>query len=271
MTVDLVTPDTQVPVGQRRGADGGRAAGAALPPGGRGRRCRPWCSCTAAASSSATSTPTTRPAGGCAPDAEVVGAGDRLPAGARGAVPRRGRGRPRRGRLGRRPPRRARRRRPARGRLATPPAATCRPSRAQVLRDRVDAQVLIYPATHMAGDYPSRVDNGEGYFLDMATMTWFAAHYLGESGRPRRRPAPLAAAGRPRGRRARAGRHRRVRPAARRGRGLRRPASRRPGVPVERVRYDGLVHGFIDMGLMSPAAAAALEDVVQRVGRLLRA
>jgi acetyl esterase len=53
---------------------------------------------------------------------------------------------------------------------------------AQALRDRVSAQVLIYPATHMTGDYPSRTENAEGYFLDMATMLWFSGHYLGTDG-----------------------------------------------------------------------------------------
>ena len=38
---------------------------------------------------------------------------------------------------------------------------------AQTLRDQVHAQVLIYPATHMSGDYPSRTENAEGYFLDV--------------------------------------------------------------------------------------------------------
>ncbi len=50
---------------------------------------------------------------------------------------------------------------------------------AQALRDRIAAQVLIYPATHMAGDYASRTENAEGYFLDMATMVWFMEQYVG--------------------------------------------------------------------------------------------
>jgi acetyl esterase len=40
-------------------------------------------------------------------------------------------------------------------------------------------------------------------------------------------------------------------------------------VPVDLVRYDGLIHGFLDMGLLSPGAAAATADVVRRIKALL--
>ena len=36
------------------------------------------------------------------------------------------------------------------------------------------------------------------------------------------------------------------------------------------VRYDGMIHGFIDMGPFSAAAAAAVDDLVLRIGKLLR-
>ncbi|QDH11126.1 alpha/beta hydrolase [Nocardioides dongxiaopingii] len=146
------------------------------------------------------------------------------------------------------------------------------------LGSRVDAQVLLYPATHMTGDYPSRTENAEGYFLDLATMGWFGGHYLGhdadradraDRADPRHSPllADLAAVDGD------------LAPALvvtveydpLRDEGEAYAALlERAGVPVETVRYDGLVHGFIDMGPMSPAAAAALDDVVERVGRLLR-
>ena len=41
------------------------------------------------------------------------------------------------------------------------------------------------------------------------------------------------------------------------------------GASVDRVRFDGLIHGFIDMGPLSPAAASAVDDVVDRARRLL--
>ena len=138
---------------------------------------------------------------------------------------------------------------------------------AQTLRERVSAQVLLYPATHMAGDYPSRAENGEGYFLDMATMLWFGAHYLGEDADvtdPRHSPMLGDLTG--------------VAPALvvtaefdpLRDEGEAYAAAlEEVGVPVTSVRYDGLIHGFIDMGLMSPAAAEALADTVARTRVLL--
>ena len=138
---------------------------------------------------------------------------------------------------------------------------------AQALRDRVSAQVLIYPATHMAGDYPSRIDNAEGYFLDMATMVWFGAHYLGDAvdlDDPRHSPLLGELVGLP--------------PALvvtaefdpLRDEGEAYAALlEEAGVPVETVRYDGLVHGFVDMAMMSPAAADAVDDLVARTRVLL--
>jgi acetyl esterase len=41
------------------------------------------------------------------------------------------------------------------------------------------AQLLIYPAVDLLGEYDSRVVNAEGYFLTTADMQWFGRHYLG--------------------------------------------------------------------------------------------
>ena len=139
---------------------------------------------------------------------------------------------------------------------------------AQTYRDRVAAQVLIYPATDFGGDYPSRTENAAGYFLDVETMLWFGGHYLGASGAavtdPRLSPVHGDLAGLP--------------PAVvvtaeydpLRDEGEAYAAAlTAAGVDVDRARYDGLVHGFIDMGAASPAAEAALGDVVARTRRLL--
>jgi len=52
------------------------------------------------------------------------------------------------------------------GNLAAVVAQQCRDAGGPEL----SAQFLIYPSTDVAGDYPSRVENGTGYFLESATM-----------------------------------------------------------------------------------------------------
>ncbi|MGZ4498685.1 MAG: alpha/beta hydrolase [Nocardioides sp.] len=138
---------------------------------------------------------------------------------------------------------------------------------AQERRDVVGAQVLVYPAVDPFGEYPSRVENAEGFFLEAATMEWFFTHYAGHGvDESDLRLSPLHAdlAG--------------LVPA------LVVTAELDPlrdegeayadqlaaaGVPVDRVRYDGMVHGFIDMGAYSPAAADAVRDLVERTRALL--
>ena len=43
------------------------------------------------------------------------------------------------------------------------------------------AQLLVYPAVDLLGEYPSREENAEGYFLTLKDMIWFAEHYIGMS------------------------------------------------------------------------------------------
>ena len=49
---------------------------------------------------------------------------------------------------------------------------------AQALPELVSAQLLIYPAVDAFGEYPSRTENAEGYFLEQTTMEWFFTHYV---------------------------------------------------------------------------------------------
>ena len=147
---------------------------------------------------------------------------------------------------------------------------------AQAMRERVSAQVLIYPTTDLAGEHASRLENAEGYFLDLPTMLWFSSHYLGAN-----EPADLVAAGielsdirhspllgdlagLPPAVVATA----QYDPLRDEGEAYA-DALAQAGMAVDRVRFDGLVHGFIDMGIMSPAAAEALADVVARTRTLL--
>ncbi|MGY1731519.1 alpha/beta hydrolase [Geodermatophilus sp. SYSU D01045] len=143
---------------------------------------------------------------------------------------------------------------------------------AQVLRDdgtKVAAQFLVYPSVDVAGEYPSRVENGKGYFLEQDTMDWFHGHYAGtwEDARdPRLSPLhaadlaglspalvvtaeydPLRDEGEAYGR-----------------------ALEAAGVQADVRRYDGMIHGFFDMGAWSPAAQAAIDESCARFGELLR-
>lgn len=149
----------------------------------------------------------------------------------------------------------------------------------QARPDLVSAQVLIYPATHLLGEYPSREENAVGYFLEMATMTWFGAQYLGVDADAASAAAPPAGldlddvrhspilgdlAGQPPAVLVTA----EFDPLRDEGEAYA-AALRAAGVEVDAQRYDGLVHGFIDMGIMSPAAAAAVDDLIARTARLL--
>src|SRR3954454_16330998 len=131
----------------------------------------------------------------------------------------------------------------------------------------VAGQFLIYPAVDSAGEYPSRVENARGYFLEEPTMEWFYGHYAGafdDPADPRLSPLhgdlsglapalvitaefdPLRDEGEAYAEKLRAA-----------------------GVPVEVQRYDGMIHGFFDMGPISPAAQSAIEESCARFGKLL--
>jgi acetyl esterase len=115
---------------------------------------------------------------------------------------------------------------------------------------------------------PSRTDNAEGYFLELATMLWFFDNYAGRTGADPDDPRLSPLLGKLDGV----------------ARALVVTAEFDPmrdegeayadllagaGVEVDRVRYDGLVHQFQDMGAFSPAATAATDDMVARIRTLL--
>jgi acetyl esterase len=139
-------------------------------------------------------------------------------------------------------------------------AAIC----AQERRAVVGAQLLVYPSTDLTGDYPSRQEYGEGYYLTTDSMVWFFRHYLagveGELDDPRISPlhgdltglAPAVVA------------TAELDPLRDEGEAYADKLAT-SGVPVERVRYDGMIHGFFDMGSYSAAAAEATDDIIRRV------
>jgi acetyl esterase len=133
---------------------------------------------------------------------------------------------------------------------------------------RLSGQFLIYPAVDAMGEYPSRVENARGYFLEQPTMDWFYGHYAGafdDAKDPRLSPLhaadlsglppavivtaeydPLRDEGEAYG-----------------------EALRAAGVEASVTRYPGLIHGFFDMGTASPAAQTAIDESSARFGELL--
>jgi acetyl esterase len=133
---------------------------------------------------------------------------------------------------------------------------------AQHLRDRVTAQLLVYPPTDLSGDdsrrYPSREENAEGYFLTRDDMQFFERHYL--DGMPDRRdprvsplygdltglpPAVVVTA--------------EFDPLRDEGDAYA-EALRAAGVRVEHLRCDGMIHGFVGFAAAVPACATASEE-----------
>ncbi|GAA1926965.1 alpha/beta hydrolase [Nocardioides marmoribigeumensis] len=130
------------------------------------------------------------------------------------------------------------------------------------------AQLLFYPATDALGDYPSRHENAEGYFLELATMEWFFAAYagdadLGDGPDPRHSPIQGELAGQPPAVVAVAG----YDPLRDEGIAYA-EALRAAGTEVELLRFDSLIHGFADM-VFSPGADEAVGTTLARFSALL--
>ncbi|MGH3307630.1 MAG: alpha/beta hydrolase [Nocardioides sp.] len=142
---------------------------------------------------------------------------------------------------------------------------------AQTVPELITAQLLIYPAVDAFGDYPSRHDNESGYGLEVADMLWFHDHYTGGAdiapddprfspyradsfeGQP---PAVVAVA--------------EFDPLRDEGVAYAEKLAE-AGVPVDLASYDGMIHGFVDMGAWSTAAAGAVTDLNGRFAKLLHA
>ncbi|HEX4189595.1 MAG TPA: alpha/beta hydrolase [Marmoricola sp.] len=133
----------------------------------------------------------------------------------------------------------------------------------------IAAQLLVYPATDLIGDYPSRAENATGYLLDEDTMNWFMGQYLSagpDPVDPRLAPLHGELAGLP--------------PAIvvvaeldpLRDEGVAyAEAMDAAGVTVTLRRYDGLIHGFFDLGGWSKASQAAIEETIGLFAELLAA
>ncbi|HET6817511.1 MAG TPA: alpha/beta hydrolase [Mycobacteriales bacterium] len=143
---------------------------------------------------------------------------------------------------------------------------------AQLCRDNgpaLSAQLLIYPAVDMdpEGPYQSRVDNAEGYFLTADDMQWFLQHYVGdapEHGDPTMSPLRGRLEGLPPAVVATA----EFDPLRDEGNAYA-AALQAAGVEVDAKTYDGMVHGFFDMGVLAAGAQAATDDAIARFRKLL--
>ena len=132
------------------------------------------------------------------------------------------------------------------------------------------AQFLIYPSVDLASDaYPSRRENAEGYFLEQKTMEWFVTKYLSEQDDPRHpHISPLRAAslaGLPPALIVTA----EYDPLRDEGRAYA-EALQQAGVAAELMPVAGMIHGFYDMGGVSPAAKQAIVQGCTRFGQMLR-
>jgi acetyl esterase len=137
------------------------------------------------------------------------------------------------------------------------------------------AQLLIYPNVDLLGDYASREENADGYFLTLADMRWFAEHYIGMS-EDDPRVAELARD--PRLSPLQADSLEGLAPAVvvtaefdplRDEGNAYAQALEKAGVRVEHREFAGLIHGFYGMELFSPAAAQAMSWANARVKGLL--
>ena len=138
------------------------------------------------------------------------------------------------------------------------------------LRSRDDArpdlvgQVLVYPGVDRTGEYPSSLENGEGYLLTSAMRRFFAEAYLPDgTDLTDWRVSPLLAET-----------HAGVAPALvvtaeydpLRDEGeAYAEALEAAGVETTLRRYDGMIHGFLGWFGISDVAAAALDDVAAAI------
>jgi acetyl esterase len=122
-------------------------------------------------------------------------------------------------------------------------------------------QLLIYPVTDADFTRRSYVDNAEGYLLTTASMHWFWDHYVpSKSQRAEPYASPIRAAdlsGLPPAWVCTA----EFDPLRDEGEAYAKRLQQ-AGVSTTLTRFDGLIHGFVSMGLVAPKAQAAVDEAV---------
>ena len=129
------------------------------------------------------------------------------------------------------------------------------------------AQLLIYPGIDFTEDedaHPSRLENGEGFLLTVDDMHWFREHYKADATDPRASvilaelegvaPAIVATA--------------EYDPLRDEGVAYAQLLEK-AGVAVRQTTYPGMIHGFFGLGLISPGAQQANEDICRQFKELL--
>jgi acetyl esterase len=133
----------------------------------------------------------------------------------------------------------------------------------------IAAQLLLYPVTDFdqAANYPSRLENAEGYFLTLADMIWFDSHYSADvADRAEPRLSPIA------------GKLEGLPPAVivtaeydplRDEGNAYATALAGAGVSVVHHQFPGVIHGFVDLGMVSPASESATVTTYADLKKLL--
>ncbi|MBP7972745.1 MAG: alpha/beta hydrolase [Candidatus Nanopelagicales bacterium] len=133
------------------------------------------------------------------------------------------------------------------------------------------AQLLLYPVVDFQAElesYPSRVEFQEGYFLTLDDMVWFGQHYAGEVddlSHPHLSPMHADLAGMPTAVVATA----EFDPLRDEGEAFA-AALVEAGVEVVQIRFGGLIHGFFDLGPLSPASAKAVTTCCKAFASLMQ-
>jgi acetyl esterase len=129
-------------------------------------------------------------------------------------------------------------------------------------------QLLVYPAVDLLLSFPSMRDNGEGYGLTARAMEWFADHYLSAGGDPkdpmvspvyaadlcRLPPALIVTA--------------ELDPLRDEGETYA-TRLREAGVPVTLSRYEGQIHGFVQMTAVLDGGRRAVAEATAALAGVL--
>ncbi|HEY7073384.1 MAG TPA: alpha/beta hydrolase [Acidimicrobiales bacterium] len=130
-------------------------------------------------------------------------------------------------------------------------------------------QLLVYPVTDGTMGHPSYAENADGLFLTRDMMAWFWQHYVGSGSRTDPSVSPLhATASALEGLAPALVITAEFDPLRDEGEAYAARLSE-AGVPCATTRYDGVIHGFFQMGDMIPEGNQALDEAADALRRAL--